>query len=275
MYKKSIKENSKYLIPFTFGIKYFGSDEIEHGSGTLMAINSDGYVLTCKHIATEFLRNHALGESYSKLLKELKEDRKSTIKKYNLKKDTVVLTNISLPFAYKTADIIIHKTLDLAIIHFHNVKFNLENYPVFSETQVEIGQSLCKLGFAFPEYDFYEYSESDHNIVLKDKKKANFPLFPLDGIATRYIDDGSTFETSTPGLKGQSGGPVFSPEGTVYGIQSMTKQLDMNLDVNVDVKRGLDKVKVNYNPFLNLGIEVSSVKIIEFLKENKVDFRSK
>ena len=50
MYKKSIKENSKYLIPFVEGIKYYGSDEIEHVIGTMMVLNKNGDILTCKHL---------------------------------------------------------------------------------------------------------------------------------------------------------------------------------------------------------------------------------
>ena len=107
---------------------------------------------------------------------------------------------------------------------------------------------------------------------------SHFPLFPMDSIMTRLIIDEkgvvSMIETSTPGLRGQSGGPVFSPEGVVYGIQSMTKHLDLNFDVNTTVKRGVTKKKVTYTPFINLGVAISSVKIIEFLKENNIEFDS-
>ena len=155
MYKNAIKANTSFLIPFTFGIKYFGTDIIDHGSGTLMIVNSNGDIITCKHIAEHFIGNDQLNKAYPDLLKNLAKDREGTIKKLKLEDDTVILTAISLPFEYKTAKIIFHDTLDLALIHFDGVKFDISNYPTFSRNLVEIGQSLCKLGFAFPEYDFF------------------------------------------------------------------------------------------------------------------------
>ena len=100
----------------------------------------------------------------------------------------------------------------------------------------------------------------------------------MDGIVTRHMVDEtgnvSMFETSTPGLRGQSGGPVFSPEGIVYGLQSMTKHIDLNFDVNASVRRGPNEKKVTFTPFINLGVEISSDKILEFLDENGVEYKS-
>lgn len=287
MYKKSIKDNSKYLVPFAIGIKYYGSNEIEHGIGTMIVLNDKGDVLTCKHIAEEFIRNDKLGVAYSHLLDDIsncksEEELSKFEKEHNLTKDSVVLTNINLPF--KVSDkvdisIKLHKYLDLAIIHFGNVKYNIDNYPVFAKELPLQGQSVCKLGFAFPEYDFFEYSNELKNIVMKKNIIASFPLFPMDGIVTRLIMDEnknlSMFETSTAGIRGQSGGPIFSPEGLVYGIQSMTKQLDLNFDVDMEVKRGNNTKKINYTPFINLGVGVSSLEIIKFLDENNISYNSK
>ncbi len=287
MYKKSIKENSKYLVPFVMGVKYYGSDEIEHALGTMIVLNDKGDVLTCKHIAEEFIKNNQLGSMYLKLLDDIekcknKNELSDFEKSHNLTKDSVVLTNINLPFKIDEnidINIILHKDLDLAIIQFKNVKYNIDNYPIISKELPLQGQSVCKLGFAFPEYDFFEYSKELKNIVMKKNIKASFPLFPMDGIVTRLVMDEknnlSMFETSTPGIRGQSGGPIFSPEGLVYGIQSMTKQLDLNFDINMKVKRGNNTKIVNYTPFINLGVGVSSVEIIKFLNENNIEFQSK
>ena len=47
-----------------------------------------------------------------------------------------------------------------------------------------------------------------------------------------------------------------------------------DFDVNATVKRGVSKKKVTYTPFINLGVAVSSVKIIEFLEENGIQYNS-
>ena len=286
MYKKSIKENSKFLVPFVEGIKYYGSDEIEQGIGTMIILNDHGDVLTCKHVAERFINNDILGKNYSKLMDRLNKannrERKKIEKELNLKNDSVVLTNINLPFNIENninIEIIMHNFIDLAVIRFKGLKTKLDNYPVFSKELPEQGQSVCKLGFAFPEYDLFEYSKELENIVIKKDVVTSFPVFPMDGIVTRLVMDEhkkiSMFETSTPGLRGQSGGPIFSPEGLIYGIQSLTKHLDLNFDVDQIVKRGYEEKHVSFTPFINLGVGVASTEIIKFLEDNKIEFKSK
>lgn len=284
MYKKSIKNNSKYLIPFTEGIKFYGSDDIEHVIGTMILLNKHGDVLTCRHIAERIIFNSEYNNKYKLLLNQINKSnnrtRRRLEKENDLQKDTVVMSNITFPFKIMgNVDIICHGYLDLAVIRFKNLNVNLDNYPVFSKELPEQGQSVCKLGFAFPEYSMYEYSKEKNSIIIKDEKIENYPLFPLDGIVTRLVMDEhnklSMFETSTPGIRGQSGGPVFSPEGLVYGIQSMTSHLDLNFDVNQTVRRGPEEKMINYTPFINLGICVSSKEIIDFLKQNDIEFNSK
>ena len=60
-----------------------------------------------------------------------------------------------------------------------------------------------------------------------------------------------------------------------YGIQSYTKQLDLNFDVDMNVKRGIEERKVSYTPFINLGVSISSLEIIKFLDENNIKYESK
>ena len=282
MYKKSIKRNSNFLIPFVEGLKYYGSDEIEHVIGTMMVLNKNGDLLTCKHIAGEFINNDKLRETFIKFMGEIHEckndkEKKEVEKKYDIDDNTVVLSNINLPFSVEKRlriDIKMDKNLDIAVIHFEGVHFDVKEYPVFARKLPMQGQSVCKLGFAFPEYSFFEYSHEKENIVMKKEIVASFPLFPMDGIVTRHISNNNEiimFETSTPGLRGQSGGPVFSPEGTVYGMQAMTKQLDLNFDIETEVKRGIEKKEITFTPFINLGLAVTSEKICEFLNKNNIE----
>jgi hypothetical protein len=286
MYKKSIRENREYLIPFVEGIKYYGSDEIENAIGTMMILNDHGDVLTCRHIAERFIENDRLSTRYKEIVDKLNgannKERRKIEKEYDLHDDSIVLTNINLPFEVNSnlnLEITLHNFLDLAIIRFKGLKTKLNHYPVFSKSLPEQGQSVCKIGYAFPEYSLFEYSNKLNNIVIKKEIVPSFPIFPLDGIVTRMIMDErnclSMFETSSPGLRGQSGGPIFSPEGLVYGIQCLTKHLDLNFDVNLVVRRGYYGKEVNHTPFINLGVGVASTEIIKFLKDNKIDFECK
>lgn len=289
MYKKSIKENTKFLMPFIQGIKLYGSNEIEQGIGTMMVLNKHGDILTCKHTAEQFIIQGELASRYKDICKELSNaknsnERKKIEKKYALTPNSMVLTEINNPFANNkgesvTFNIILHDTLDMAILRPENIIFEVDNYPVFSKKIPEQGQSVCRLGFAFPEYDIYEYSEKLKAIVRKEKIIASFPVFPIDGIITRTVVDENknayAIETSTPGLRGQSGGPIFGPDGLIYGMQYMTKHMDMNIDINMKVKRGVEERKVDYTPFLGLGVGISSTEIIKFLEKNNIEFNSK
>src|SRR5688572_32992035 len=94
---------------------------------------------------------------------------------------------------------------------------------------------------------------------------------------TRHLrdNDGQVFgfEMSTPGLRGQSGGPVFDINGKVWGMQSATNHLDLDFDVNQDVVRNGTIKRVQDSAFLHVGhcIHVDTLK--SFMKENGVRFQ--
>jgi hypothetical protein len=151
-------------------------------------------------------------------------------------------------------------------------------YPVFKDPSkdFEPGASLCRLGFPF------------HHIQPKWNNEAEAfelppgavppPLFPIDGILTRMIElvpEGASappypvrfIETSCPGLKGQSGGPIFDVHGTIWGIQSRTQHFPL----------GFDPVAPNTgkreHQFLNVGWGVHPDSIFGFLQQHGVKFQ--
>jgi hypothetical protein len=94
---------------------------------------------------------------------------------------------------------------------------------------------------------------------------------------TRFLGDNSGkvygMELSTPGLRGQSGGPLFDSEGKIFGMQSRTKHLHLGFDIEEKdiIAHGKAK-KVNDYAFIHLGecIHVSVIK--EFLGQHHVAF---
>jgi hypothetical protein len=78
---------------------------------------------------------------------------------------------------------------------------------------------------------------------------------------------------STPGLRGQSGGPAFDTEGRVWGMQSSTKHLDLDFDVDIEVLRGGRRKRVTNSPFLHVGncIHVNVLK--SFMRSMGVKFQ--
>jgi hypothetical protein len=105
------------------------------------------------------------------------------------------------------------------------------------------------------------------------------PLFPIDGIFTRIREVVITpnsppyrillVETSTPGLRGQSGGATFDTKGTVWAIQTRTIHVPLGFDPPVPGGKAGEKE----HQFLNLGQGVHPETMFHLFNKNKIDFK--
>ena len=139
-------------------------------------------------------------------------------------------------------------------------------YPVFKNpATLRFAIGLCKLGF--PVTAVNATFDEARNTFVFSKGTLPIPRFPIEGIYTRDIDNGMSsdgkyhvkfLETSSPGLRGQSGGPIFDTHGTVWAIQSRTISLELGFAVP--------------NQYLNVGWGVHPEVLIAFLKANGVEF---
>ena len=99
-----------------------------------------------------------------------------------------------------------------------------DTFPIFpSETSnLQPGRFLCRLGFPFPEFKNFEYDKDNDQIIWTNIGRELTPRFPIEGMLTRFVLDNENnrigFELSTPGLRGQSGGPAFDTDGKVWGM---------------------------------------------------------
>ena len=95
-------------------------------------------------------------------------------------------------------------------------------------------------------------------------------------MVTRFLAENNQLygiEMSTPGLRGQSGGPLFDEKGIVYGMQFSTKHLHLGFDLvdkEIMVNNGIKKVS-DYS-FLHLGQCIHADAIKAFLKHHDVKF---
>jgi hypothetical protein len=159
----------------------------------------------------------------------------------------------------------------------------VDTYPVIKDPNKDFqpGVSLCRLGFPFhsitPLYD-----ENARSFQLP-AGSVPIPLFPIEGILTRIAvliaphQAPATMppfpllqiETSSPGLRGQSGGPIFDTQGTVWGIQSATRPIPLGFDPEVPGTNG----KRKEHQFLNVGLGVHPVTIMGLLRQLNVRFQ--
>lgn len=145
-------------------------------------------------------------------------------------------------------------------------------YPRFKDPSQPMvpGEALCKLGYPFhsvtPEYS------TDPPAFKLPEGSVPPPLFPIEGIFTReYLvrDHPEGFqvkylETSSPGLRGQSGGPIFDQQGTIWALQSMTRHYPLGFQPEVEEHKE--------HQFLNVGVGVHAETVVGILSASGIDF---
>ncbi|MBK6590594.1 MAG: trypsin-like peptidase domain-containing protein [Acidobacteria bacterium] len=292
MFVKAIEEVGGYTKALHMLQRVWGANRIVPGSATLFFVNSDGWALTCAHVAKNFIEGTKIADRFEAFKTERADipadrNQKNAInqleRKYGFKPGEVIELHTRLIDCVEgnlNLDIKIHGSLDLALLHFRGVsKILCDNFPVFGRDSSEMkqGMSICRLGFPFPEFSNYGYNALTDSIGWNDQGQEFTPRFPIDGMLTRHVADTSgkiiAFELSTPGIRGQSGGPAFGTDGRVWGMQSLTRHLDLDFDVDVELQRGTKVKRVQDSAFLHVGGCIHLDPIKEFMREHDVKFK--
>jgi hypothetical protein len=288
MFIDAIQKVDRFTRPIHIITRTYGG-VMTAGTATLFFVNDEGIAVTCKHVADIIISADRINQQYYSFKRErdtlqrdrnFKENLSSLEKKYNLRNDSVVQIKNNFINCFDRIENItfhMHPVLDLAILVFQGYNKKIyDGHAVFMRDQslLKQGQYLCRLGYPFPEFSNFRYNEAIDEIEWTNTGNPNSPTFPIDGIITRFGSDGNkivSIEMSTPGLRGQSGGPLFDTHGYVYGMQFLTNHLHLGFDIrDLEITNDGKKEKVSNSPFLHVGHCVHVDRIIEFLKEHKV-----
>jgi Trypsin-like peptidase domain len=291
MFENAVELVSRFTRPVHSIMRAYGGNKAFPGAATLFFVNDDGDAVTCRHVAEHLMHAEKLNQQYQLFIQA----------RFRLKSDEHYeenLKQLELQFGYKSGvmvqmkssfvncfdrissfDCYLHPQHDLAIIRFKG--FTQKLYKGFSsfikDESVKQGKSLCRLGFPFPEFTNYHYNYQADEIEWTREGNSNSPSFPIDGIVTRLISQYGKIggiEMSTPGLRGQSGGPLFDKNGLIYGMQSSTRHLHLGFDLeNFEIQSVGSTKKVTNTPFLHVGQCIHAEVIKSFLTENKVSFQ--
>lgn len=290
MFVNAINEVAGYTRAIHSISRNFGGTQVNRGSATLFFVNSEGWALTCKHVAQWLSQADQINRNYTSFLQQSQgmSGKQQNKLAQNLglgpdKASEMRITFVDCVDSMNNLKFILHPDYDLALIKFEGVgNLLVKNFPYFMEDDkaVQQGAMLCRLGFPFPEFSNFKFDAQSQTLVWTNEGNARSPRFPIEGMITRFLGDnkGQVYgiEMSTPGLRGQSGGPLFDPDGRVIGIQSRTKHLHLGFDIEDKevVAHGKTK-KINDYAFIHLG-ECIHVKVIkEFLSKNQVSFQTK
>ena len=268
----------------------YGSEIVQAGAATLFFVNDQGWALTCRHVAQLFIDAKKILEKRQTFENELasmrgqkteKKLRRQLEQKYGYPKGEtfeLLYRFINCVDKFSSCEFRLHPQLDVALIHFQgftNLGCNI--FPVFpSQGELKQGRFLCRLGFPFAEFSNYAYDSVTDKISWNDTGRKDTPRFPIEGMLTRHLVQDNKiigFEMSTPGLRGQRGGPVFDTDGVIWGMQSATRHLDLDFDVNQELLRDGKKKRVTDSAFLHVGHCVHVNVLKEFMREHKVDFQ--
>ncbi len=288
MFSKAYEIASEFTHPVIISTRHFDGS-VQCGCGAFVIVNSDGWIVTASHIIETFLihqKHKNEIEAYTDQVKKIKNNPKLDRKQKNrsikkIKTNPKWITNHSFWWGQDglsiQGNIIALPAGDIAVgklSPFDGSKVN--QYPVFKNPkELKIGTSLCKLGFPFHEINA-TFDENTGNFQLAPDTLP-LPRFPIEGIYTRNANikkdpkspiAAKFIETSSPGLRGQSGGPIFDVNGTIWGIQSQT--INLPLGFSQKIKRG--KTFVEENQFLNVGLGSHPETIVKVFENNKIDF---
>jgi hypothetical protein len=287
MFNKAYNIANKFTHPLIVTMRFYDKTVVG-GLGSFVIINKEGWCMTAAHnfgAAFTFNQHHKEYLEYQTKINQITtnlefnaEQKKELVS--SLKINSKWLTDFSVLLGGKPMKILqyyLYGENDFALFKVDPKEFEGQAiFPKFmNPANISPGTSLCKLGFPF-----VEVKPSFDENTKKFSLPANLlplPLFPIEGIYTRNLLYGKTkdgsmdilyLETSSPGLKGQSGGPIFDTEGNIYAIQSQNVTIPLGFTGTVEV----NNQKIEENQFINVGIGVHP-KTIEFLmKKHEIKY---
>ncbi len=291
MFVDAIETAVQYTRPIHTISRVWGSTTVIPGAASLFFVNADGWALTCKHVASQLAFADQLLTKFTVFKaeraqlpagKKLRQLLRALEHKHGYSKGVPVemynnfFNCVEGPLQLEARP---HPSLDVALLKFSNyTRLGPSSFPVFAQQGDDLkqGKFLCRLGFPFPEFTNFEYDATNDQIRWTTTGRSATPRFPIEGMVTRHLvgpDGVIGFELSTPGLRGQSGGPAFDRDGRVWGMQAATNHLDLDFDVDVDVLRNGQKRHVKDSAFLHVGHCIHVDVLKRFMRDNGVGFQ--
>ena len=288
MFSKAYKIASSYTQPVIISIRFFDKS-IECGVGAFVVLNEEGWLVTAEHIwhsKFAFQKHKQEIANYEAQIEAIKQDsslpeKQEKRKLKQLKANPKWLINHSFWWGRDGVTLKDVKGLTQGDLLIGRLEpFNpswIKVYPTIKDPTKNMnpGTSVCKLGYPFHEVKA-TYDETKSSFTL-DPSAVPLPLFPIEGIYTRNLIAGKSkdgkyeimfLETSSPGLRGQSGGPIFDTQGTIWAIQCKTHHFQLGF--SPQVKK--DSKVIEENQFLSAGYGVHPELLVAFLRNHGINF---
>jgi len=287
MFASACRKASRFTRPVIIRRRFFDRS-VQCTCGAFVILNEEGWIVSAGHLWNGWFRFLEDAEKLAGFRRQAQEIRDDPDLNYEQKHERVEriptdprwITNISYWWGRDGVQLKEMKLLpdgDLVLGRLEPFEPPEESvYPVIKDpSRLDIGTSLCKLGYPFYriEAEFDETTES-----FRFSRGTEHPVrFPVEGIYTRDLAAGKSrdgryeikfLETSSPGILGQSGGPIFDTKSSLWGVQSRTDMYPLrprtgNGPVSADAEEPA---------YFNVGVGIHPELLVTFLKDNDVRF---
>ena len=189
--------------------------KVDWGIGAGMFVNRDGWFVTAGHMLGQI---HKLDQAVNAQTPNKRKPKGDAVTHY-----AFTFARNSGPFEAR-----VKPAIDLGIGRITGVTPPADyQFPKFRVRDVEQGELLCRAGYPFIN-DRRPTWTAENGFAFENLFPV--PMFVNEALVSRFgtlRDDnnqavGKLIETSSPGLRGQSGGPLADADGHICGIQVNT-----------------------------------------------------
>lgn len=272
MFATAVERARRYTFPYV-GFRHRASGEVFSTIASFIVVNADGWVLTAAHVLQEIQACEAQRERAAALADD--DPDRAPLIAHHAEVWAVPGWQSASP---RLAEARVDPLADVALARLVPTPSLPEaDYPLLrpADEPIAVGLSVARMGYPFhnapsvyePEADNFRIGEGAFPV----------PLFVAEGIVSRFRSEqrggraALFIETSSPGLRGQSGGPLFDIEGRICGVQSKTGHLDLGFDARY-VRDGEEVVE---RQFLNVGLAAHVSEVARLLGEQGITARSR
>ena len=220
---------------------------LDCGIGAGMIINDKGYFITAGHILKKISELDQQVINY----KPQRRGKRNHVTHY-----AAIFGGTNAPLD----SALVQEELDLGIGKLNGyVPPAGHPFPKFRLREVEQGELLCRLGYPFVDGIKPTW---DQNKGFAFTNLFPVPQFVNEALVSRFakLQSGVWIETSSPGLRGQSGGPLADSDGYICGVQVNTHHYPLGFE-----GKGRNQV-------LNVGRAVHVESVKSFLDTNKISY---
>ena len=287
MFASACKRASRFTRPVIIRRRFFDK-RVRCTCGAFVILNPEGWIVTAAHLWNSYFlyQEHvAKIADYDRQVREIRDDLSLNYEEKHdrigrLSTDPGWITHISYWWGKEGVLLKDPKFLpdgDLVLGRLEPFEPPEQAvYPVIKDpSRLDIGTSLCKLGYPFSRIDaiFNEATQS-----FEFSPGTEHPTrFPVEGIYTRNLRTGKSrdgkyeitfLETSSPGILGQSGGPIFDVKSSLWGVQSRTDMYPLG----PATEDGPGKERREEPAYFSVGVGIHPELLIGFLLDNDIPF---